>query len=169
MLGYVTTQGRGASDRLLFDAAVALRAEGLRVAGAVQENVERDPTRSCDMDLHVLTNDSVVRISQNLGRGSRGCRLDPEGLEQAVGLVGAALDGPIDLLIINKFGKQELEGRGFRPLIGQALAQGVPVLTSVGEGKRDGFAAYADGMAEQIEADLPAVLAWCRQAAAATA
>ncbi|HCK08169.1 MAG TPA: 3-dehydroquinate dehydratase, partial [Rhodobacter sp.] len=39
-------------------------------------------------------------------------------LEQAVGLVMISLaQQKSDMLIINKFGKQEVDGRGFRPAI----------------------------------------------------
>lgn len=164
MLGYITMSERGAADQLLFDLAARLRQDGVNVTGAVQENIERDPAARCEMDLHVLTGGAVVRISQNLGLGSSGCRLDPEGLERAVGLVSAALEGPVDLMLVNKFGKQEVDGRGFRPVIGQALLQDVPVLTAVSAGNLDGFRAFAGDMAEQVPANPQAVADWCARA-----
>lgn len=168
MFGYITMTQPGAADALLFDLAVRLRARGLRLAGAVQRNVDRDPARRCDMDLHVLTAGAVVRISQNLGSQARGCRLDAAGLEQAVGLVGAALgsgpDDVPDLLLVNKFGKQEVDGRGFRPLIAQALLQDIPVLTAVSSGNLAGFRAFADDMADSVPATPEAVEAWCLRA-----
>jgi hypothetical protein len=172
MLGYLIAQGRGAADNLLAETAARLQAEGWPLAGAVQVNHLRSGA-DCgyDMDLHLLTGGDCVRISQNLGPLSRGCRLDAAGLEQAVGLVEQTLtptSGPAPrLLILNKFGKQELEGRGFRPLIGQALGMGIPVLTSVGAGNATGFDAFADGMAVALEFSPDAVLDWCRAAMAA--
>lgn len=160
MLAYFTTEERGLSDRLLAALADRLRARGLRLAGAVQVNVDRPGSHRCDMDLHVLTGSDVVRISQNLGRESRGCRLDPGGLERAVGLVAAALDARPDLLIVNKFGKQEAEGRGFRPLIGEALAREVPVLTAVSASNRAAFLDFCDGFAEELPPDPAALEAW---------
>lgn len=157
MLAFFTAEGRGASDRLLADLAGRLRGRGLRLAGAVQVNVDRPDSHRCDMDLHVLTGAEVVRISQNLGREARGCRLDAGGLERAVGLVAAALDAGADLLIVNKFGKQEAEGRGFRPLIGEALAREVPVLMAVSASNRAAFLAFSEGFAEELRPD-PAVL-----------
>jgi hypothetical protein len=118
MLGYITTQQRGLTDQLLAEVATVLRVEEHRLAGVVQVNQEFDPARPCHMDLHVLNGGEVIRIGQNLGALSKGCRLDPAGLEQAVGLVAHALEAGPRLLIINKFGKQEADGRGFRPLIG---------------------------------------------------
>ncbi len=161
MLGYITTEGRGASDVLLFGVARRLRDQGVVVAGAVQENVERDPARKCDMELHVLTNTSVVRISQDLGRHATGCRLDASGLEQAVGLVEASLANGPDILIINKFGKQEVDGHGFRPLIGRAIAEGIPVLTAVNQGNLPGFLGFAGGMGESLTPEEAAILTWC--------
>ena len=162
MLGYITADGRGTGDRIIAEIADRLRAEGVPVAGAVQVNLETDPARKCDMDLHILSGTDVVRISQNLGALSRGCRLDPAGLERAVGLVGVALAARPALLIVNKFGKQEIDGRGFRPLIGEALAEGIPVLTAVNKGNLDPFLAFADGMAEALEPDVEQVLTWVR-------
>ncbi len=161
MLGYVVADGQGAADLVIREVADRLRAQGVHLAGAVQVNSDPDPDRKCEMDLHVLSRGSIVRISQNLGALSRGCRLDPDGLERAVGLVTQALaEGP-DLLIVNKYGKQEIDGRGFRPLIGEALAMGIPVLTAVNRGNVDQFLAFAEDLAEGLPGDVQAVFDWC--------
>lgn len=161
MLACVQGAGRGEADRLIWSLAARLRALGWPLAGAVQENREFGAAEPCEMNLHILAGQDVVRISQRLGPLARGCRLDSAGLERAVGLVAAALAEAPRLLIINKFGKREVEGRGFRPLIGQALAQGVPVLTAASQSNVAGFEAFADGMATLLPANLDAVMAWC--------
>ena len=161
MLGYIVAEGRGAGDLIIRDVATRLREQGILLAGAVQVNLETDPAKKCDMDLHLLAGTDVVRISQSLGSLSRGCRLDPEGLERAVGFVSAALDTGVELLIVNKFGKQEIDGRGFRPLIGEALSRGIPVLTAVNAGNVDAFLGFAEDLAEQLPADVDSVLDWC--------
>jgi len=161
MLGYVVAEEPGAADLLIQDVAERLRKAGVRIAGAVQVNLETDPALKCHMDLHILTGDTVIRISQNLGALSRGCRLDPDGLERAVGLVASALAGGADLLIVNKFGKQEADGRGFRPLIGDALAAGIPVLTAVNTGNIDAFGSFAEDMAQRLPLNSQEVANWC--------
>ncbi|MDN5785662.1 DUF2478 domain-containing protein [Pseudorhodobacter sp.] len=163
MLGYVTGGMRGQADSVLAEVATTLRAEGVALAGVVQVNETFDPNRACHMDLHVLSGDRIIRISQNLGSLSKGCRLDPAGLEQAVGLVEQALEAGPDLLIINKFGKQEVDGRGFRPLIGRALAEGIPVLTAVPEGHLAEFEVFAEGMGLRLACDPTGILAFCRE------
>jgi nucleoside-triphosphatase THEP1 len=161
-LAYVMAEGRGAGDRLLAGVAARLQAEGVRLAGVVQTNTDLPGLTRCDMDLQVLGRPETVRISQRLGAAAKGCRLDPDGLETAVGLVETALEGA-QLLLINKFGKAEIEGRGFRALIGQALALEVPVLLGLKPENRAGFEAFAEGMAEGLPAEENAVLHWCRQ------
>ena len=161
MLGYVISEGRGTVDPLMARVAGRLMARGWPVAGVVQVNTDTGPDRKCDMDLQVLTGAEPVRISQRLGRLARGCRLDPQGLERAVGLVERALDAGPRLVVINKFGKAELDGRGFRPLIGLALAEGVPVLTAVNRANLAGFHAFTGGIGTALPPEPAAILDWC--------
>lgn len=162
MLGYITNEARGASDALIRAVADLLAQAGLRLAGAVQINDDAAAGQTSAMALRVLPIGPEIGISQRLGALSQGCRLDPDGLERAVGLVAARLEDGADLLIVNKFGKQEGEGRGFRPLIGQALAAGIPVLTAVKPANMAGFAAFADGMADALPDDAQAIADWVR-------
>ena len=161
-LGYVIGGTRGAGDRLLAAVAERLGAEGWPLAGVVQINTDAAGAAHCDMDLRVLARPERIRISQNLGPASRGCRLDPEGLQTAVGLVETTMVPPPRLLIVNKFGKAEIEGRGFRTLIGDALAQDVPVLLGLKPLNLPGFEDFAQGLAQALPDDLDAVLDWCR-------
>ncbi|WFE75184.1 DUF2478 domain-containing protein [Roseinatronobacter sp. S2] len=161
MLGYISAQGRGNADRLLAELAHRLTAASWPLAGVVQINRETTQGRPCDMDLQVIGQSHHIRISHSLGPHASGCRLDAHGLETAVGLVAATLDARPALLILNKFGKAEAEGRGFRSVIGQALAQDIPVLTAVRQPNMNMFLAFADGMAEALPVDICALQDWC--------
>ena len=163
MLGYVIGAERGAVDGLLAEVAARLSRDRWPLAGVVQINTATGPAARYDMDLQALTMETRVRISQSLGPLARGCRLDPQGLEEAVGLVEAALDKGPKLLIINKFGKAELEGRGFRPVIGRALAAGVPVLTAVNQANLAGFESFSAGMGTPLPPQPGPVIDWCRK------
>ncbi|MBQ4826393.1 MULTISPECIES: DUF2478 domain-containing protein [unclassified Leisingera] len=170
-LAYVMTQERGATDRLLSELAERLQAKGIRLAGIVQTNVECYDKELCDMDVRVLPSGETIRISQSLGAGARGCRLNPEALEQAVGQVSATLqtDPAPQLMIVNKFGKHEADGRGMRPIIGEALALGIPVISGVNQMNVEPFQTFADGMAVEAGPDLDALVAWAEQAVSETA
>jgi hypothetical protein len=163
MIAYTMAPGRGDTDLLLHGFARRLIGRGLRPCGTVQINTERADTGPCDMDVMVLPNGPVIRISQDLGPASKGCRLDPEALEEAVGLVGASLRGGADCLIVNKFGKHEAEGRGFRPLIAEALELGIPVLVGINTLNRQAFLDFTDGMACEISPDPTALARWVEQ------
>lgn len=159
-LGYTTTEERAALDPLLHRVAMSSMAAGLRVAGVVQINTETPNAARCDMDVIVLPEGPVIRISQSLGPAARGCRLDPAGLETAVGKTQGQLAQQPDILFINKFGKQEAAGRGFRPLIATALEQGTDVLVGVNALNLDALNVFSGGLAESVAPDEDALLSW---------
>ncbi len=170
MLGYVVTDQRGVLDAMLLSIADRLDAEGLRLAGAVQENTSTGPDDGqdgrCDMNLRLLGAGRYICISQRLGAHARGCRLDPGALEEAAAAVERTLADRPHLLIVNKFGKAEMDGRGFRPVIAAALGEGIPVLTAVGRGGLPGFDSFVDGFGTALPFALDPVLDWCRAAVA---
>ena len=159
-LAYTMTEGRGELDPLLHDLAQEAMARGLRVAGIVQVNRDRPGCARCDMDAIVLPDGPVIRISQSLGREARGCRLDPEGLETAVAVAEARLAAGADLLLVNKFGKQEAGGHGFRPVIAAALEAGTDVLVGVNRMNLEALMAFAGDMAERLPAEAAALRDW---------
>lgn len=149
-LATITLPGRGETDRLLASVAARLQGQGVALAGAVQFNL--DCGDECEMEVQVLPDGPVIGISQSLGPGSQGCRLDAGALETAVAEVAARMAGA-RLLIVNKFGKHEAEGRGFRGLIGSALEGGMPVLIGVNAMNMQAFQAFAGEMAEPVLPD----------------
>ncbi|WP_134678562.1 DUF2478 domain-containing protein [Paracoccus ravus] len=162
MLGFFTMDAEDdAADRLLFDTANALGARGMRLAGAVQSNIDRGEGQVCDMDLAILGDDGpAIRISQSLGNCSQGCRLDTEALTFAVARAEAVLARGADLVIVNKFGKLEAAGRGFRDFIAAALAEDVPVLLHVPPDQLPEFWAFAGTLAEEIDPE--GLIDWCK-------
>lgn len=163
-LAFVSLAGRGATDALLAEAVARIRARGIVAAGTVQTNPPCAGRDTCDMDIHVLPDGPVLRISQDLGLHARGCRLDSAALAAAVAEAERRLDGA-GLLVVNKFGKQEAEGRGFAPLIAAALERGMPVLVGVNALNLPAFEAFAGTLARPLPATAAAIADW---AAAAT-
>jgi hypothetical protein len=168
-IAFTMAPGRGDTDLLLLRFATEIALRDIRASGTVQINTERD-AGPCDMDVKVLPDGPVICISQHLGSGSQGCRLDPAALESAVGLVEASFAAGPDCLIVNKFGKHEAEGRGFRPLIAEALSRGIPVVVGLNHMNAQAFHAFTEGMAVALPPTLPALTAWfetCRREVAA--
>jgi hypothetical protein len=159
-IGYTIGRNRGDTDVVLFRLAQDLIARGLRPVGTIQINTENDDTSPCDMDIKVLPDGMTLRISQSLGPAAKGCRLDPGALEMAVGLVQAELSGGADILIVNKFGKHEAAGRGFRPIVAEALARGIPVLTGVNRLNMGAFLKFTDGIGTELPLHASSLERW---------
>ncbi|MEY8828027.1 DUF2478 domain-containing protein [Sedimentitalea sp. XS_ASV28] len=166
-LAYIRTMARGQTDILLSDFADRLIARGVRVGGVVQSNTTCSDSHLCDMDVRVMPDGPVFRISQSLGAGARGCRLNPDALEQAVGHVAQSLDAASgrlpQVLIVNKFGKHEADGRGFRPLIAEAMLAGIPVLTAVNPTNHAQFRDFAQGLELCLPGTMTALLDWAAE------
>ena len=159
-IAYTLGPGRGETNLVLGTLAEKLRQRGLRLCGTVQTDTERENEDVCDMDVSVLPDGPTIRISQTLGPESRGCRLDPEALETAVSMTEQELAKGADLLIVNKFGKHEADGRGFRTVIAAALEQDVPVLVGANTLNLAALNSFCDDQAEEVPADVDALLAW---------
>lgn len=159
-LAFIAAPGRGDVDLMLGGLAAELRARGLRCSGTVQVNTNGADAGPYDMDIKVLPDGPIFRISQDLGRAAQGCRLDPAALEAAVGQVAARLNSFTDILIVNKFGKHEAEGRGFRDVIAEALSLGVPVLVGLNRLNIASFQIFAEGLAEELPPERSAVVSW---------
>ena len=158
-IAFTMAPGRGDTDLVLNAVADQLIARGYRPCGTVQINSERPDAGPCDMDVKVLPDGPVIRISQTLGSGSRGCRLDPNALETAVANVAASIS-QADFLIVNKFGKHEAEGRGFRTLIADALMRDMPVLVGLNTLNAPAFMEFCDGLAEELPAHCGSLVKW---------
>ncbi|MDH7787485.1 hypothetical protein QBD01_003512 [Ochrobactrum sp. 19YEA23] len=147
-------------DHFLVDVVARARDEGLRVTGFLQYRGAK--TDECCRTISVENIDSgeVRLISQPLGAGSAGCRLDPAALADIAGELLVELDMPTDLLVVNRFGKGECEGHGLRAVIETAFARGVPVLTIVRDTYADGWRDFAGHFGVLLAADQQSVTDW---------
>ncbi|HEY9038920.1 MAG TPA: DUF2478 domain-containing protein [Roseovarius sp.] len=151
----------GDIDGFLANIADTLRAQGLNVRGVLQTRGAVGGECHCaDMDLTTLGSRQTFRISQPLGNGSRGCRLHPGALAICSAFLEDEVAQGADLLILNRFGRGEAEGRGFRDLIGKAMALDVPVLTAVRPTYAEAWTGFGDGAACDLPMNLDAVLNW---------
>lgn len=156
----------GDIDALLSDVVSALRANGGRLSGVLQQRGQAKGACYCaDMDLVSLSDGQIFRISQPLGEGSQGCRLNPEGLALCSTALARDLEQMPDLLILNRFGKGESEGRGFRDVMSQAILAGIPVLTAVRNTYANDWQAFSGGIASDLPPDLTSVLDWASKIA----
>lgn len=126
----IYSDGRMA-DATMRALTLQLKAQKWMLAGFVQLNEPQAGRPRCSMALEELSSGMRVKISEDRGAEARGCMLDLAELPWASTIASLALERRPDLLIINKFGKTEAAGRGFRPLIAEALMCEVPLLIAV--------------------------------------
>lgn len=151
-------------DALLERVVRQLQAEGVTVSGYLQRE-SLDPNACCNIShLEDVSDGTWHRISQALGSGSRGCRLDPRALADVSGLLLARLETDTEFLVLNRFGKGESEGQGFRAVIERAYDLGIPVLTAVRETYAEAWDTFTDGSATLLPAEAPAIITWARAA-----
>jgi hypothetical protein len=104
-------------DAVLRDFANDLKARGHRVVGMVQAGQCADSSLSAVL----VHNGETLLLAQDFDPAVSGCRLDLSRLNNAGARVAEALAGGADLLIVNRFGKRERDGKGLSHLIGRAL------------------------------------------------
>ncbi|MGI9521158.1 MAG: DUF2478 domain-containing protein [Hyphomicrobiaceae bacterium] len=157
----IYSAGEGeAVDRTLSCLARELEGRGYKIAGTVQRSIPRSSRCTCDMMVRDLSADREVQISEDRGPNARGCRLDSRVLEGLVGSTLSALDRGVDAVIINKFGKQEARGAGFRGVIAQTILRPTPVITSVNSAYFDSWRLFADGLADELKPDRNILVDW---------
>ena len=148
-------------DALLEDAARALEAQGLRVSGVIQHRGNGEGECHCAAtDLVALGSGAVFHISQPLGDGARGCRLDPGALAQCCRHLEEEVAQGCDVLVLNRFGKAEAEGHGFRDVIAMALERDIPVLAGVRNEYVEAWSGFGQELATVENVGREALAAW---------
>lgn len=157
---------RASNYALMLDIERTLVQDGLTVSGVIQPHITTTNNCQGDMVLTVIgPNAADIVISQNLGSQSQGCRLDTDAFETVAQLVLNSLPGA-DLVILNKFGKQEALGRGMVAVIYAAMERDLPIITAVAPEQRTRFLEFSGDLATKL---LPAdAVEWCRNAVATT-
>jgi hypothetical protein len=145
-------------DQVLRDFASDLSGYGYRTVGLVQtgHHCVDAPTLSA-MLLHT---GKELQLYQDLGTCAAGCRLDVGQLLDAGNQVASAIDQGADLVIINRFGRQEREGKGLCYLIERALSADIPVVIAVPSYRFADWIKFADGMSVKLGCNRPALDAW---------
>ncbi|MES0881031.1 DUF2478 domain-containing protein [Roseibium sp. SCP14] len=137
-----------------------LRSLGVSMVGCLQRQLP-DGGSCCPIShLEDLASGASTRITQPLGSGSTGCRLDPGALANAAEDLSRQLESRPDILILNRFGRGESEGRGFRPVIERAVELGIPVLTAVKQRYVPEWEAFSADLAADLPAEPEQLMAW---------
>lgn len=164
-IGVLVYDGGLFRDALIAQCGAAdLVASGYRLGGVVQSNAHRRGRRRCDMYVKDLLGGDEIKISLDRGNEARGCRLDPDAFARIGAWVERAVLERVDLLIINKFGREEAHGRGLRPVIAEALIAEIPLVIGVSTQNLCDFLTFVGDSVTRLRPDIEAMTAWCRNA-----
>jgi nucleoside-triphosphatase THEP1 len=136
------------------------RRRGLRIAGVLQHPVCPDAAGHCDVALEELTTGLRTDLFEDRGPGAGGCRLDVAALAEVNAQVARTLDADPELLVLNKFGKVEAEGRGLLDLVAMAVDRGIPVVIGVPIRNLAAWRNFAGGMSVEFTSDPSEVSDW---------
>jgi Protein of unknown function (DUF2478) len=151
-------------DRVLRDFATHLGRLGYRAVGLVQTGHQCVDAPKLSATL-VHTGEELP-LFQDLGNCASGCRLDLGQLLNAGAQVASAIDQGADLVIVNRFGRQEREGKGLSYLIERALSADIPVVIAVPNHRFSDWIKFADGMSVKLHCDPVSLNAWWDSVAA---
>ena len=129
------------------------RAQGLKLAGVLQQLASEDADHRCDVVLEDLASGHRTPLFENRGRGARGCRLDEAALAEATARIEGSLEIGPDLLVLSKFGKVECDGGGLRDLIAEAIDRDIPVIIGVPERNLEAWRQFAGEFAVELSED----------------
>ena len=151
-------------DEILSEFASDLNARGYRAVGLVQLGHHCLDTPKLSVVL--LHTGEELQLFQNLGACAAGCRLDVGELLNAGARVASAIDQGADLVIVNRFGRQECEGHGLSYLIERALSADIPVVIAVPSHRFADWIKFADGMSVKLRCHPGSLHAWWDRVAA---
>jgi hypothetical protein len=145
-------------DRILRDFASDLNRRGYRAVGLVQLGHDRPDTRQLSA-LLVHTGEKLS-LFRDLRSWANGCRMDVNQLLQAAGQIADEIDQGADVVIVNRFGQQEREGKGLAYLIERALSVDIPVVIAVSSHRFADWIKFVDGMSVKLHCDRDSLDAW---------
>jgi hypothetical protein len=144
-------------DAVLRAFAGDIGARGFRPVGLVQLGHRVESGSLSAMLIHTGI---TVRLFQDLGAGATGCKLDVGQLLDAASQVASGIDEGADVVIINRYGKQEREGRGLTYLIERALDSDIPVVIAVPDHRFAEWISFAGGMSVKLPCNKDALVSW---------
>jgi hypothetical protein len=92
--------------------------------------------------------------------GGDHCSLDSQWLDRMGARTATAIRRGVDVVIVNRFGPLEANGRGFRDAIRAASETKTPLIIAVPQFEFTRWTRFSSGMTVRLDCTLDSVLAW---------
>ncbi len=144
-------------DTVLRRFALRLSFQGYRPVGLVQlgHHAHDDP----HLEAVIIPSNERVELfqrDQSFGRS----RIDMQTFARVGARIASEFDIGADVLIVNRFGRQEQQGRGLSALIDRAGSADVPVVVAVPTHRFLDWIRFADGMSVKLSCDDRSLQIW---------
>ena len=146
-------------DAVLRDFADEVKKRGFRAVGLVQAGQCADSSLSAVL----VHSGEKLLLAQDFDPAAAGCRLDLGRLQDVGTRVAEALAAGADLLIVNRFGKRERDGKGLAFLIDRALGADIPVVIAVSQERFAEWIKYSGGMSVKLACERAVLETWWRK------
>jgi hypothetical protein len=143
-------------DAVLREFAANLNARGVRAVGMVQAGACADSSLSAVL----VHSGETLLLARDFDPEAKGCSLDIGRLQSAGARVADAIDAGADLVIINRFGKREQNGKGLGHLINKSLNADIPVVIAVSSLRFEDWIKFVGGMTVKLSCSRDALDAW---------
>jgi len=153
---------------LMRDFALGL-APASRIAGVVEvPDVDVAGEVCGGSHLLSLADGGKFEIYQELGSAAGACRLDAAGVVTACEAIERDIAAGCDLVVLNKFGKVEMERSGLAAAFAAAIEARIPVVTSVSPKMMEHWERFAAPMYELLPPDRGELERWWADVRGAT-
>jgi nucleoside-triphosphatase THEP1 len=120
-------------DRMaLYKFVETQKALDTRIGGVLQEGVFDSQGAMTGLNAIDVSTNQRIPISRPV-QNDDDCGLDVAALAETTGIISKAVSDAVDLVVVEKFGEQEQNGKGLIDEILQTIVSGIPLLISVPE------------------------------------
>lgn len=140
--------------------------QGHRVAGIVQEHVLDDAGAFIGIDAVDVSTGNRIPLKRADGSTKVDqCTLDTQQLAETSPILRTAIADKADLIVLDKFGIEEQNGRGLTDEIMAIISEGIPFLISVPEPVLDNWTERTGGLGGVLSMDDAALEEWWQDVA----
>lgn len=152
------------ADGLFYDFVNKIALSGAKVGGIVQEIYSTKHGKMGSIDaIEVDTGKHINIKTPHLPNTTPGtCLLDYSMLAECSNAINRAISGDFDLVVIEKFGRQEAKGEGLVDEIMAILASDRPAIISLPQNYKTEWDKMTGGEIEILPPSIDAMLEWWR-------
>ena len=140
----------------------ALKKTTVRVGGLLQEKVPMGQDGMQRVEAVDIATGKRIPINQPTPEKwrNRECSLDVSALAETTATLRQAIQDKVELMVVEKFGDAERDGKGLTDEVLQAIAEGIPVVIAVPDTNLDIWHERSGGMGDVVDCNEEELLSW---------